>query len=105
MRLPFLAAVAGSALAAGCGTVASMCQPDDSGRVYGGVRKDIDWIGKLVDGPADPNGPLKNTDGGNGAAGAIFAAVLVFGPVVDLPFSFLADTLTLPLARWLEADQ
>ncbi len=105
MRAPLLAAVAGAALlAAGCGTVASLAAPDDSGRVYGGVRRDIHWATKVFDGPADPNGPLTNS-GGDGKAGALFAAVFIVGPVLDVPFSLLGDTITLPLARWLDADQ
>ncbi|MBN9521340.1 YceK/YidQ family lipoprotein [bacterium] len=104
MRAPLLAVVAGGALAAGCGTVASLAQPDDSGRVYGGVRRDLDWAMKVIDGPADSNGPLMNS-GGDGRAGALFAAVLILGPVLDVPLSLVGDTVTLPLARWLDTDR
>ena len=103
MRRPLLAAALGAALAPGCGTVASLVSPDDSGRVYGGVRRDLDWAVKVVDGPADPNGPLKSTDSGAGAA--MLAAVFVLGPVIDLPLSLAADTLAFPLVRWLDRDK
>lgn len=105
MRPPLLAAAAAALLAAGCGTVASLAQPDDCGRVYGGVRRDVAWATNVFDGPADPNGPLANTGGGDGTAGAIFAAVFIVGPLIDLPLSLLGDTLTFPLARWLDDDR
>ena len=104
MRAPLLAAAIGVCLAAGCGTVASLAQPDDCGRVYGGVRRDVAWATNVFDGPANPNGPLNNS-GGDGTAGAIFAAVFILGPLIDLPFSILGDTLTFPLARWLDDDR
>jgi uncharacterized protein YceK len=101
MRAPLLAAVAAASLAAGCGTVASLCRPDDAGRVYGGVRKDLDWATKLVDGPADPSGPLKES----GTGAALLGAFLIVAPVLDFPLSLVGDTLTLPLARLLDADK
>jgi uncharacterized protein YceK len=104
MRRSLLAAAV-AALTAGCGTVASLTMPDDSGRVYGGVRRDLDWAVKVVDGPAEPNGILTNSGGGDGKAGALFAAFFILGPVVDLPLSFIGDTITFPLARWLDADK
>jgi uncharacterized protein YceK len=103
MRRPLLAAALGATLAAGCGTVASLTSPDDSGRVYGGIRRDIDWAVKIVDGPADPNGPLKSGDGGAGMAA--LAAFLVVAPVLDFPLSLAADTLAFPLVRWLDRDK
>jgi uncharacterized protein YceK len=89
-----------SLLASGCGTVVNLVRPNDEPKAFGGIRFDIEQIDKLVsDGPADANGPL--TSSGTGAA--LGALIFLAAPFADLPLSLLGDTLTYPLARWLDS--
>ena len=83
----------------GCGTVVNLATPAREGKVYGGVRTDIQAIEKLVEGGDASGGPLSSPGSG---AGALFALAFVALPVLDLPLSVVGDTLTLPLTRWLD---
>jgi uncharacterized protein YceK len=81
-------------LLSGCGTVANIAELGDPAPdhpvIYGGVRKDIAARGNALTGAMMAR-PL---DGG--AQSAIFEAVaLQF--TLDIPFSVVGDTLTLPV--------
>jgi uncharacterized protein YceK len=75
-RATVLASVLSLALA-GCGTVCNLA--GDSPGTYGGTRKDLDWINEANNHPSRGNAAFW----------------------IDLPMSFAADTLTLPLAAFL----
>jgi uncharacterized protein YceK len=87
-------ATCGISMMVGCGTVQNLRGGDQyipSGRVYGGVRYDIEkGIGLLI-------------DGSGGCAGLSGRALqLIIGPcllMVDLPLSAVADTVTLPICQ------
>jgi uncharacterized protein YceK len=90
-RIAASCAVVGVALSlAGCGTVDNLCLPNpEAGKVplhvYGGVEADVDFLNE--DHPKSE------------------AVKAVFGPltVIDLPLSFIGDTITLPItlgAMW-----
>ena len=83
----------------GCGTVVNLVTPVQEGKVYGGVKTDVDLIQKLFDGSTASTGPLASPSQG---VGSLFAVACVVLPFMDLPLSLLGDTLTLPLTRWLD---
>ena len=72
----------------GCGTTVNFATREN--KVYGGVRNDLDVIEGLFEGTPDPNMHL-------GGVEVLFALAVVSLPALDLPFSLLADTLTLPI--------
>jgi uncharacterized protein YceK len=95
-RIAAICVVTGVALSlAGCGTVDNLCLPNpETGKVplhvYGGVEADVDFLNE--DHPKSE------------------AIKAVFGPltVIDLPLSFLSDTVTLPItlgATWWTAGR
>lgn len=59
--------------AAGCGTISDMTKGEDGQRIYGGVRHDAGMIGS-----------------GNQQAARVLG-------VLDFPFSFILDTVLLPV--------
>ena len=84
-------AAAATALLGGCGTVANLTLsgPPPAGpmKVYGGVRRDMDI---MHDCTTNPDHPRDNAE-------AVCFAAAVTVAAVDLPFSVVADTLTLPI--------
>jgi uncharacterized protein YceK len=82
-----------AALGAGCGTVCNLARenPDN----YGGVQRDLQFASDA----RDKGGVMAGTSGSTGAAYAAAAIVGLY--CVDLSFSFIADTMTLPLAVYL----
>jgi uncharacterized protein YceK len=97
MRYALAAAMMGwlSASLAGCGTLANLGQPDPQdkdaprpGRIFGGVQRDTAWSRKYFQTPA--NADTKDPSLTDQIKGSYFLCV-------DLPCSFVADTLTLPL--------
>ncbi|HJZ58580.1 MAG TPA: hypothetical protein VKE74_26805 [Gemmataceae bacterium] len=86
-------------LNSGCGTVVNLVRPGKEEKAFGGVRFDVDQIGKLVEGEPVSDGPLATPGAGGGSVAAV---VLLIGPFVDIPLSFIGDTLTYPLAWWLD---
>jgi hypothetical protein len=36
--------------------------------------------------------------------GAIIAGIMILGPVIDIPLSLIGDTVTYPLARWIDGQ-
>ena len=97
-RLSACAVLSASLLAGGCGTVCNLVKPDGE-KTYGGVRFDVEQIDRLTSGESS-SGPLSSSGAGGGSVAAV---VLLVGPFLDIPLSFLADTLTFPLARWLDS--
>jgi uncharacterized protein YceK len=79
----------------GCGTMANLSRPDPNdadaprpGRVFGGVERDAAWARKHFETPASAD---KQEPGlSDRIKGSYFLCV-------DLPCSFVADTITLPL--------
>jgi uncharacterized protein YceK len=100
MRAALLAAAV-AVPSSGCGTVFNLASrsPDN----YGGVQRDLKFAadasangGLLSGGDFSPGGSAE----GNPAAGLFaLAALALYG--TDLSLSFVADTLTLPLATYL----
>ena len=88
--IPALAA----ALASGCGTIVNFASGDPE--IYGGPRKDIEFLQTPRSVQAAPNTPAGSS--GSAGRGAAFVAAFV---VADIPVSLVADTLTLPLAVYL----
>ena len=84
----------------GCGTVVNLATPMREGKVYGGVKNDLDFIEHIVNGSTGDSGLLSSA---SGAPGAAFAAVFIIFPFVDLGLSALGDTLTLPITTWLDS--
>lgn len=89
-----------SGVAGGCGTAANFY---DNGpwlganppmrRIYGGVRTDLECAGKIL---TLPERTLES-DGGVAAAGTLVVAPVGLAlTAIDLPLSFVADSLTLP---------
>jgi uncharacterized protein YceK len=101
MRAALLAAAV-AVPSSGCGTVCNLASksPDN----YGGVQRDIKFAadastnGGLLSGENSGSGtPL----GENSAGGALIALAILAVYGADLSLSFVADTLTLPLASYL----
>ncbi len=78
----------------GCGTVVNLVTPAHEGKVYGGVRNDLDLIEKIFEGQPSDTNP-------GGAAVMLMLAVIAL-PFLDLPLSAIGDTLTLPITRRLD---
>ena len=97
-RLPAASLLAGTLLSAGCGTIANYAVVRNEEKVYGGVRFDIACVERLIDGDSKAK-PL--TEPGSQAGGWV-ALVILAAPFVDIPLSFVGDTLTYPLARRLD---
>jgi uncharacterized protein YceK len=79
-------------LLGGCGTMANITlsgSPSGGGsmKMYGGVQRDLDIVHDCT---TNPDHPKDNAEAICFAAAATVAAV-------DLPFSVVADTLTLPI--------
>ncbi len=80
---------------AGCGTLTNMERADHTkpdapkpGRVYGGVERDVAWSQQCFDKSSAKDG--KSNGFVEDVKGTYYLAV-------DLPFSFVGDTLTLPI--------
>lgn len=83
----------------GCGTMANMDgrsfalmgPPDRETQLYGGAANDFRWVGEQAGRVVAPDEP---TD-------VLFGIVMMgyFG-LIDLPLSFIGDTLTLPQVIW-----
>lgn len=82
-----------ASLLSGGGTVVNFVQQDHD-KTFGGVQQDMDFIDQLV----NADSPIMST----GSGGSPWMVVLVVAPFVDLPLSILGDTLTFPIARWLD---
>jgi uncharacterized protein YceK len=84
-------AVAATALLGGCGTVANLAlsgtPPAGPMKVYGGVQRDLDIVHDCT---TNPDHPRDNAE-------AVCFAAAVTVAAVDLPFSAVADTFTLPV--------
>src|SRR5690242_10542993 len=85
-------AAAATALLGGCGTVANVTlsgPPSGGGalKVYGGVQRDLDIVRDCT---TNPDHPKDNAE-------AVCFAAAVTVAAVDMPFSVIADTLTLPI--------
>lgn len=85
----------------GCGTFVNLVKPSTEEKAFGGVRVDVETIGKLADGESLGSHPLSANASASGGA-PIAAAIMILGPFVDLPLSFLGDIVTYPLARRLD---
>src|SRR5262249_26319249 len=80
---------------AGCGTMANLSPPDPKdadaprpGRIFGGVERDATWARKHFETPASAD---------NQEASLTDRIKRSYWLCVDLPCSFVADTITLPL--------
>jgi uncharacterized protein YceK len=80
---------------AGCGTITNLQCADTHdkesprpGRVFGGVSRDVAWAKRCFDGNPSPD-----------SSGASFKDQVkgAYYLTIDLPFSFIGDTLTLPI--------
>jgi uncharacterized protein YceK len=82
--LPFLL------MSCGCGTFwnTAWATPFDGQRPYGGVRDDVESARRLVTTPAPHETPQAR------ARGTVLA-------LLDVPFSVVGDTLTLPYILWV----
>ena len=87
-------------LAIGCGTVCNLAggfvHPEEEPKVYGGVQRDLGFIGEMASDPKGFNCPA----GGQGAA---MTAIFILGmAAVDPVLSLVGDTLTLPITLLVE---
>ncbi len=72
----------------GCGTMVNLSDKG-KGDIYGGVVRDFTEAGRLLEHtPSSSSGPFLR---------ACDAAVALTSYTLDVPFSFIGDTLTLPL--------
>jgi uncharacterized protein YceK len=94
--LVVIAFALGTLLSSGCGTIVNLIKPEDDLRAYGGVRRSIGQVDKVVNG--DTSLQMGTSDG---TVALMAAAVFLLFPFVDVPLSFVGDTLTYPLAHWL----
>jgi uncharacterized protein YceK len=90
-RCVVMAVVVALALS-GCGTICNLAggvkNPDQEPRVYGGVQRDFEAIGEVLGcGPSETEVDLPRT-----------MLVLMSLGAIDPVFSFVGDTLTLPIA-------
>ncbi|HEY3789944.1 MAG TPA: YceK/YidQ family lipoprotein [Urbifossiella sp.] len=88
----------------GCGTCCNLIGAGSEERAFGGVRFDVDTIGKIADGESLGFQPLAQPDTGGTGVGAIIAGIMILGPVIDIPLSLIGDTVTYPLARWIDGQ-
>jgi len=79
----------------GCGTITTFVDGDP--RVYGGVKKDREWLEDFVNGGGTET-PLSNSD----PRGPLFIVAAI--ALLEPPLSFIADTLTLPYT-WYRSRQ
>ena len=90
-------------LAIGCGTVCNLAgglvHPDEEPRVYGGVQRDLGFIGEMAERKQSGNDSTSQGTGTSGAYGAIFTLAFMFA---EPALSFVGDTLTLPITLWAE---
>lgn len=97
MKTAILCALAVSAGVAGCGTMENLRSGDVGPRVYGGVSTDVRACQDILD--------EKQPDGLHPAAVPLFAhskMVRFCLRTIDVPVSFLGDTLTLPVVFFSE---
>jgi uncharacterized protein YceK len=88
----------------GCGTVVNLLDPTNGERKFGGIARDVQCAGDIADGGSvSAPSSLPSGGGSQGALGAALAALIVIGPFLDIPLSLIGDTLTYPLARWLDS--
>ena len=93
-----LTAVAIAVLAVGCGTVCNLAgglvHPDEEPKVYGGVQRDLDFFGKMLERKQSGNDSTSQGTGTSAAYGAMFLLAFMFA---EPALSFVGDTLTLPI--------
>jgi uncharacterized protein YceK len=87
----------------GCGTVFNLTS--SSPENFGGVKHDIQFAANVSENGGLLSGFEKNNPGASAdelsAAGGVFALVALALYGADLSLSFVADTLSLPLANYL----
>jgi hypothetical protein len=95
----------------GCGTVCNLVggirHPESEPRVYGGVIRDYETIGQIVN---SPQADSSHSFGAYAGKAAVFVVALPLLGVVDPILSFVGDTLTLPITiplqnRRVEGDR
>lgn len=96
---PLAALLATLACAVGCGTLSNVTGRERAGlsavkarepRLYGGVRNDLEWLNA-------GNAELSDVSSDDALLVAFYAA--------DIPSSFVADTVTIPLVLWQQGGQ
>ncbi len=93
--LSLLTAAAAAAALTGCGTVCNLAgglkHPDSEPKVYGGVQRDLEVAGQLID------GSQVQSDESEGKTGFVVLACAAALCAADPVLSFVGDTLTLPV--------
>jgi uncharacterized protein YceK len=94
MKRPATALVVATvaASAGGCGTVCNFMSGEPS--AYGGLKKDAEWADQFASKLSSGQPITTDTRAG---------LVLVAVAWMELPLTFAADTLTLPITLWLES--
>ncbi len=100
-----VAVLVAALFSSGCGTIENFATPKDGVRTFGGVALDLQHASDLANGSTGGAGsPVGSGGGTQGTTYAAMTLAIVFAPFLDLPFSFIGDVITYPLARFLDSD-
>ena len=99
MAAPRLAALF-AVFAGGCGTISTFV--DGEPRVYGGVKRDYEWLQDFVNGSSSERCLFPSDSSGQPPDPRFGLAVIAAVGLIEPPLSFVADTLTLPITYFCE---